>query len=257
VESGNAATVARKRAEGVASRLNDPKVSRSAIFIQHPPEQVIQQIAKVRRPGDAMKEVVKLAQRDTTGDALKGIKTTFTDYLLQQASTRTMTAEGEAIVSGFALRRLLESGPTRQMADALFSPEERRFLQVISNTAEKVEKAVAARPRPEGIIADRPAMLTNVIAGVTGAQIGRKVAEATGGGTVQTPGIMAGIFRRMTANRIQDPARRLLIDAVQDEDLFKALIAKTTDPKQREAARRKLNAWVVGVIRDAGGEESE
>ncbi|MQA65042.1 MAG: hypothetical protein GEU76_03940 [Alphaproteobacteria bacterium] len=257
IESGNAETVARKRAEGVAARLNDPKVSRSAIFIQHPPEQVIQQIAKVRRPGDAMKELVKLADRDTTGDALKGIKTTFTDYLMNQASTKTMTAEGQSVISGFALRRLLESGPTRKMADALFSPDERRFLQIVANTAEKVEKAVAVRPRPEGIIADRPAMLTNVIAGVTGAQLGRKVAEATGGGTVQTPGIMAGIFRRLTASRIQDPARRLLIDAVQDEDLFKALIAKTTDPKQQEFARRKLNAWAVAVIRDAGGEDTE
>ncbi|MEE9158972.1 MAG: hypothetical protein V3U60_11360, partial [Gammaproteobacteria bacterium] len=51
---------------------------------------------------------------------------------------------------------------------------------------------------------------------------------------------------------VQDPAKRLLTDAIQDESLFKTLLVPQADmsPRVEKAVRARLNAWVVDVLRE-------
>ncbi len=247
VEADDIALVSAERAEGLAKRLNDPKVSRAAVFLKEPVEDAMQRIAKTGNPEETMRELVKQAGRDTTGDALKGLKTAFGDFLLQKASTRRATTEGDFVVSGRALKRALKDGPVARMAKALLSTDEQKRLQQIVDVAEKVEKAVTARVRPEGILADQPSLLFSTIARVTGAQIGRQIAVKTGGGTVQTPGVLSGVFQRAASAQVQDPAMRLLMDAMGDKDLFQALLREGTSPADQKFVRRRLNAWLFAI----------
>jgi hypothetical protein len=193
-----------------------------------------------------MAEIIRQAGRDNTGEALQGLKTAFGDYLLQQASTRTATTTGDFIVSGASLKRLLGQDKISRMAQELFSPDELKRLDEIVSIAGKLEKAVAAKARPEGVIADRPAVIMQALAGIVGAQLGRQTAKATGGGTVQTPGIFANLFRNALAKRVQDPARRLIFDAIQDKDLFAALLRGNTKADQK-FVKQQLNAWLVSI----------
>ena len=255
VEADDLARLAVEKAEGLARRLDDPKVSRAAVFLKEPVEGAMERIAKSPKPEKTMQEIVKQARRDATGDALKGIKTGFGDLLLTRASTRHPTIEGDFILSGAALKRMLKDGPVARMAKELLSSEEQKRLTEIADVAAKVEKAVAAKARPEGIIADRPSLLFSTIARIAGAQLGRKVAGATGGGTVQTPGIVSNLFRRAVQAGVRDPARHLLIDAMGDKDLFAALLGK--GPISPKFVRKQLNAWLISVGAEEIKEDEE
>jgi hypothetical protein len=246
IEAGDKASLAADKAKGLARRLGDPRVSRAAVFLKEPVEGAMERIAKSPRPDRTMREIVKQARRDPTGDAVKGLKTGLGDLLLSRSSTNKETVKGEFILSGTKLKRLLVDGPVSKMVKTLFSPEEQKRLLEIADVAEKVHKAVIATPKSEGIIADNPSLLFATLARIAGAQVGRKVATATGGGTVQTPGIMSGLFRNALTAATQDPARRLLIDAIGNEDLFAALLA-TGQKTTRKEIRKQLNAWLLSI----------
>jgi hypothetical protein len=246
VDAESVAALRAEKAEGLAQRLNDPKVSRAAVFLKEPVEGAMERIAKSPKPDRVMREIIKQARRDPTGDALKGLKTGLGDLLLSRASTRTVTAAGDLLVSGKVMRRMLEEGPVSKMFKTLLSPEEQKRMLDIVDVAEKVEKAVLAKGRPEGIIADNPSLLFSTLARIAGAQLGRKTAQMTGGGTVQTPGIMSNLFKKALTAGTQDPARRLIIDAMDDEKLYTALLA-AGEKIETPAVRRQLNAWLISI----------
>ena len=247
IDANDLSRLTREKAEGVARRLDDPKVSRAAIFLKEPVEDGIQRIAKLpeSEAGAAMQEVIKQAQRDPTGDALKGLKTAFGDFLLNRTSSTITTKAGEFTIHGTALERLLKSGPSARMAKELFDAGELERLDQIVKTAVKLEKALKVKGRPEGVIADAPSKALNMLAGILGAFVGRKL----GTGTIQAPGFVANLFRSQLLKRTQDPARRLILDAMQDQALFDALLHDMSDIPQ--VARRQLNAWALAVAKDS------
>ena len=249
ITTDKASIAAQARAEGIAKRLNDPKISKAAVFIQEPVEDAMKRIAKTFRPGKTMQELVKEAGRDPTGDALKGLKTAFGDFILKQ--TTKDTDIGLEFIKGRKFKELLTSGKTGRMAKALLSKDELARYDVIADTAIKVQKAVAATARPEGVLADAPNLMFTVLVRIGGAQIGRKVAQATGGGTVQTPGIVSGLFQKLLTKATQDPGSRLLHDAAQNKELFTALLAPLgKGGAPTKAAKKALNAWAAAIIAD-------
>ena len=249
ITTNDASIAAQARAEGIAKRLNDPKISKAAVFIQEPVEDAMKRVAKTFRPGKIMEELVKEAGRDSTGDALKGLKTAFGDFLLGQ--TLKEPALGVEFIAGRKLSELLTSGKTGRMAKALLNKDEVARYQEIATTAVKVEKAIKARQSDKGILTDAPNMMFTVLAKVAGATVGSKLAKLVGGRSVQTPGFIAGFFNFMLVRGTQDPARRLLHDAAQNKELFAALLSplgKGGEPTK--AAKKAINAWAAAIIAD-------
>ena len=257
--ANDASIAAQNRAEGLARKLNDPKVSRAAVFLKGNIESGLERVAGSSSPGKNMAELVRQSARDETGDSLRGLKTGFGDLLIQKASTRTPTAFDDFVVSGRTMKNLLGDGPLSEMAKELFSPDEINRLRVIAETAERLELAVAAKPHKGGIIIDPPNMMFSIIARVGGAQLGRKIAEWTGGGTVQTPGILSGMAKNLLEKKVKDPAAKILIAAMQDEELFKALMTNqiVISKQQKAAVEKQLNAWLAGILTGDTIEESD
>ena len=252
VRSNDAAIAAQNRADGLARKLNDPKVSRAAVFLKEPVETGMERVASSQSPGKTMAELVRQALRDESGEAIKGLKTGFGDLLVNRASTRTPTEADDFVISGRTMNNLLDKGPLYEMAKSLFTPDEINRLGIIADTAERLELAVVAKPHKGGVVIDAPNYLFSLLARITGAQLGRKVASATGGGTVQTPGFFSKFTQDLLLKRVQDPARRILFDAMQDEALFKALLTgQTVITRAEEAAvKQQLNAWLLEVSRE-------
>lgn len=257
IDADNVALATKERAEGIAKRLGDPKVSRAAVFLKEPLEKAMERIVKSPNPEEIMAELVKQAGRDTTGDALKGLKTAFGDFLVQKAGLSKVTLKDQRIISGRKLKELLNKGPTSKMAKELLTKEELKRLKIVATTAEKLEKAVQAVAKTGGVVSDPPSLLFTTIARIAGAQVGRKVAKATGGGTVQTPGIMSNLFKKALTKGTQDPARRLIVDAMSDEKLFKALLSSPEEAIKSKAIQQKLNAWLASVTQEAVTEKKQ
>lgn len=232
-----------------AERLANPRVSRAAVFINAPPGREVERVVNSSNPRQGMEELASMARLDETGRALDGLKGAFMDHLLRRSELHTsLDASDAPFVSGQRMTRELEDPQMLEPMKALFTPDELKRIERIRKTAAQLDKARQARPAGEGDIGDMPGMLTSMIARVSGAQAGRVLAQRTGGGTVQTPGIFASQVQKLLRAGIQDPARRLLNDAVQDDDLFKALLLPTNTPERTKAVRTRLNAWVSDVL---------
>ncbi len=232
-----------------AERMVDPKVSRAAVFIHAPPGDEIERVIATAKPREAIQELVTLAGNDPTGRALQGLKGAFLDRLLKRSEiSSSLDISDTPFVSGQRLNRELEDEQVLQAMRGLFTREEVARINRIRQTALLMDRARITPPAGEGVIGDAPGVVTSTLGRILSAQAGRVIASKTGGGTVQTPGIMAAQGQRLLRAGVQDPARRLLNDAIQDESLFAAILLPTNTPERARAVRVRLNAWVTDVL---------
>ena len=247
--ANESAIFAQKRADGLARTLNDPKISKAAVFLKEPTDDAFKRVASSSNPGEVMKELVRQVGRDETGEALNGLKTGFGNYLLAKATIRAETAAGDNILSGKALTTLLGKGPVADMAKALFTPQEIDRLNVIAATAKRIEIAIST-PAAAGIILDSPSLLVSYLARFIGAAAGRRIGRAAGsGGTVQIPGMASDLALKVSQRAIKDPALKIILSAVQDEELFRALLTDRTILTKVDSLKlqNRLNGWLAGL----------
>lgn len=239
-------------------RQFDPEVSAAGVFLKASPSKEIDRVLGMSDPRTAMNDLAALARTDPSGRALSGLKRSFMDRLLRQSESGSEDVTDALFVSGRKMSDEMRRANVQQAMEGLFTPEELARIEKIRRTAIILDKTRAAPPSDEGVIGDAPGYLTSVFGRVFGAQMGREVAVATGGGTVQTPGIFSGTFQKILHAGINDPARRLLNDAIQDESLFRTLMSSIQTPAQQEAAVKRLNAWASSVLQEMGyPEETE
>ena len=99
-------------------------------------------------------------------------------------------------------------------------------------------------------------MFSSLVARVTGAKVGRQVSN-----TIQTPAIFAQKFQELMQAGIANPAEKLLIDAIDNEELFKSLMAVKLGGKNSDRvsvrAERAINAWMGVTLKNLATEEEE
>lgn len=253
--SGRVERITRRSVEGA-----DPKVSRATLFIRRGPVQAFDEISSESpsRAGRETQRLINRANKDESGRAVAGLKSGYVDFLMRPETARDVS--GQPFVSGFRLRELRQNKSVQAAEKRLLSEAERKRLDTIERDLIRLERAREAQPSPQGIIGDRPSKVVETVAGVTGAGIGRQSAAASGaGGTVQIPGIMANRFRELAQAGVQDPAERLMRDAVRDEQLFRDLLQARIAPDGELPAKaaNRLNAWAAGVLTEQGARPEE
>ena len=242
-------------------KLDDPRVSKATMFIQKGPVETFDSISKMQ-PTKAIREIsnlINMASKDTTGEALSGLKAGAVQYLIRESKSQIEDADGLRFLSGVKMKDMLDN-PALRGFKKLFYGEEMNRLKVIANDLSRLERARKAMPSSEGVLGDRPGKILNSIASVAGASAGRQWGRVTGSsGTVQIPGIFAQRFRELAASGVADPASRLLIDSVFDEELYReVLLAPITARNEvSQTASRRLQAWSASVLLENGGAFSE
>ena len=227
--------------------FDKPAVSRATMFIEKGPERAFNDVIKSRNPRREMANLVNMANRDVTGEALEGLKSSFSDYIQKNAMSGDF-------ISGGKLDSYLSDPKIRLAMKKLYSAPEMKRWDIIQNTAKRLELQRKAKASGEGVLGDEPGRIVTVLARLLGARSGTTIARKTGIGGIQAQAIMSEHFKSLLAQGL-DPARELVLRAIQDEMLFKeVLLAKITpDGKIPEQATRRLNAWLASVF----GEEEE
>jgi hypothetical protein len=229
----------------------DPRVSRAAVFINAPPGDEISRVLSTANPRKAMQELVTLARQDPTGQAEKGLKSAFFEFLLKRSEIPAKLDVNEVpFISGRRLSDTMNEDTVLEGMRGLLSRSEVTRLNKIRETALLMDNARLTPKSAEGILGDEPAVLFQLLARIGGAQFGRWVAGVTGGGTVQTPGILAAQAKRLIEAGVRDPGARLLTDTIMDEKLFRALLLPQNSQRAKDFTRVQVNAWVVDILRE-------
>lgn len=224
--------------------FDKPSVSRATMFIEKGPEQAFRSVLDARYPRREMANLVNMARRDATGEAEQGLKSAFSDYIVSR------TQRGGNL-SGESLNNFLTDPKTASAMRGIFTPAEQQRWRVIADTAARLDLQRGAKPSAEGVLGDSPGQLATVLARLWGAHTGSVLAKLTGTGGIQMQAIMSERFKGLLRKGI-DPSKQLLIDAVQDEKLFKDLLMArvTPDNKLPEVATRRMNAWLATLPQD-------
>lgn len=257
VDSGDLLALSSRQRSRVT--LDDPRVSKATMLIEKGPVDTFRSIARLK-PQEAARETQSLINRtlrDSTGEALAGLKSGFVQFLLSGSRLSGRDVTGRSFLSGFALRDLLEEPGTRAAVNRLFSKEELNRIGILTRDLIRMERRRGATIPAEGIIGDKPSKLVDTMARMTGAGVGGAQSSRIGvGGEIQMANIMSTRFRELADAFVKNSPDRLLRDAILDDKLFKELLQAELEEggkKLPDVARQRLNAWAAAVLAENGG----
>ncbi|UMA64629.1 hypothetical protein LVO79_16755 [Roseivivax marinus] len=217
------------RASRIQSDMENPARSSTAAFESAAPENAVDQVFKARRPSAEARRLAATARKDDSGRALDGLKGAFSAYLIRRSGGETL--------SGTKMQEFLGSPERRAALGQVFTPVELRRMDTIATELRKLE--TARQPAPDiGALSNRsPNRLIEYAARVIAARQGAK-AGGGAGGSIQTAQMASGRVKQLLGNLQNDKAERLLIDAIEDPELFRLLL---TDPGRVEMKADQVN----------------
>ena len=219
--------------------VDKPSQSRATLFIQNGPEAAFNKVLARRNSPVEMQNLVNMAKRDKTGEALEGLRSSFSDYIQKNVLS------GE-FVSGKKLEAFISDPKIRATMSKLYSKEEMNRWRVIARTAQRLDVQRAGKSSSEGVLGDKPAKFVSVITRLLGARSGTIIAKKTGIGGISAQSTMSDAYKDALLKRL-NPAEELIKAAIQDEALFKEVLMATPLPSGQlpKEATRRLNAWVA------------
>lgn len=251
IRTNNTESLLRSRREG--RPFLSPKQNKAIIYIEQGAEDAFNKVLSSRTTARDMRSLMIMAGRDTTGEATAGLKTSFADFLLNKSTSNISLPNGTTrqIVDGAKFRALVDDKRTKQAIITLFSKEERARLERASRTVNALSRQLASRTPVELFAEQDMNLLQRAALRISGASVGRGL----GTGTLQAPQLVADIFENMARGGIIGAERRLLEDAIFDEDLFKALLENPSDGPISIKSQRALRAWAAQTLATYGNEQ--
>ena len=196
-------------------------------------------------PADAARSVMRAARKDKTGRAVTGVKAAFTDYLIGKAY-------GPDGLSGRALDGLLKDREIRRAMQEVFTPAEVGRIGYISRALSKLDDA----GRDVGAAMNTPAnRVVEIAARIVAARQGGLLGGGATGPSLQAANIMSSNAARVLSKLTNDRARELLMDAIDDPELFKDLMTPIGMITTVEDVPSRLIPYLTGTARVQGGND--
>ncbi|WP_421998344.1 hypothetical protein [Roseovarius confluentis] len=246
VQSQTRASATSTRATRVFKDMDNPNKSSTAAFAQAVPESAVDQVFKSKRPSLSARQLAATARKDKSGAAVDGLKGAFGDYLIR----RSMTSGG---LSGDKMRDFLQTPEYRSALMAAFEPPEIRRLDMIAAELRKLDTARKAAPDIGALSNRSPNRIIEYAARIIAARQGAQ-AGGSGGGSIQTAQMASGRVKALLGNLQNDKAEQLLMDAVEDPELFRLLLV---DPGSVRLKLRELNKLAPYFTGAAAGTAEE
>lgn len=246
INSGNA--------NAIAAGMKNPKNAPAAIILGKQPDDAMRDIMGSADPKKTMSAVVSELNNDPTGRALVSMRRSAIDWIIEKSQSKQVYDSNEnAVIIGTRLKDILEDPYAKEAFGELLSPEQFQRLNVIKNTALKIERSQKASPARGGVINDVEGAVSELLRKVMAAGAGRHFGQAVGsGGTVQIPGQFVSFSNKLRDAGI-DPARKLIMDAVlaEDDKLLKSILLLPEEKLTKQAMER-VNAWIYATGRELG-----
>tara|TARA_R110002051_G_scaffold210432_1_gene275967 strand:- start:309 stop:2954 length:2646 start_codon:yes stop_codon:yes gene_type:complete len=241
--------------EGVLKRDFDPLLAATTIFIKKEPIRAIAEVLDSVNPTRSMAEILKLTREDASGAATQGLQQSFSDYLLNQATSKSSFAStgGNRFVNYNVLAETIRKPSVEALIPMVFDAPQQRRLEQISASARRMQLYRDAPQTTEDIQQDLASKLLSVAARISGARIGGgPISGASMGGSLQTASVISGWLQEMVKGGIENPSQELIKMAVLDEEIFKALYRTPKNAEGAKAAEETISTAVRYLIRGAG-----
>ena len=208
----------------------------------------VSRVFKAENPAEVAISLRRTAAKDTSGQALLGLRGAFVDDLFTRA--RSVTTEGE-VFRGSVIVDALKNPKQRGAFEAVLGADDLKRLEQIGNEFVALERTRGNLPSVGGVVGDIPNRILDTLARFGGAWFGRLF------GGLQESAIMSARSRDFMRSLTRDRAEKLISKAVTDPELFAALMRGNRTVQQQDETTRRLQGWLAGPAgRDLFNDES-
>lgn len=253
----DAAVLGRESAEQFSSRITSrisdlaSKKSAGQAVIDG---RTVQAVLGAKAPAREARKIVNEARKDPSGKALAGVKASFADELISGA---TGVKSGGETFSGDRLLKQISDPKMRAALQQVFGSAELGRLQRIARDMAKVSGGDAA-DIGTSLSGEKPSKIIEYLARVVAARHGAQMGGG-GGGSLQTAQMASSRTKEILGRLVSDKASDILARAVEDPELFRALLTDSASAKLDEKVLPRLVPYLVGATaatatkRDADG----
>lgn len=254
IRTGNAESIQKSRKADGTIFLN-PNVNKAIIYMNQDASKAFNSVIASNNPSKDIRNLMRLTKLDDTGEAFQGLKTGFAQFLFEKSSKNVKTPTGSQmrLVDGGLFNELVQDKKVKQTIMTLFSKEERARIERAARTAQMLAKQIEARPAIELVQQQNMNMLQKALLRISGGSIGRSL----GTGTLQAPEQMANIFENLAKGGVFDAEKKMLEDAMFNEDLFKAMLETPTKAELSKKSQRAIRAWAAQTLATYGDEQQQ
>ena len=214
------------------------KGSFSAKLMQGPPDTVLNKIIKAPNAVRVMEKHIH--QSNVVGR--RAIKSDIIHHLLNKASKKgVVDAKGDARLSGNEMQVAWKQHQA-VFRKALSSDEIKR-VETIINTL-KLNDGPAISPDVGNIIQPGNKFITYLV-GVAAARFGARLGHGTSGASLKTASATSQKSKEIIEFLDVGAANKLIADAIQDPELYKALLSEQRTPEQLKRSAKIIQAWMV------------
>lgn len=236
LQSSDSASAFAARAE---ARIKLADKSAAAQFAGTKDGKAVLSIIGADNPAKQARAVVSTARKDPTGKALAGVKAAFSDHLIAGATSK------DGALSGKGLLALMQDKQMQSAMAQVFDSGEVARLRRIAVQLAKVDAKPAA---DVGNVMDSPAnKIVEMVVRIAAARHGGSMGGGSMGGSIQTANIFTERARKALRNLTNDRARQLLLDAVEDPELFKELLRTPASIRLSGAKKSRLAPYLIGA----------
>jgi hypothetical protein len=236
-----------KVTDAARKNLDRPAISTTALLLNAPADREISTILRSPDPKRVMRQIVVMAKRDKTGKSIEGLRAAMSEYLIDSVTSKSaLDIQGKPVVGGIKLSNILQDDKIIDSLALLFTPKEIQEIKSAAKQMAAIEKLVKTSASDE-IIRDRAGWLIATIGRVIGARAGGKLSSATPGGSLQSAQIGSNVVTKYLNSLTVGKAKQLLIDAVQDPELMKALLTHKNGNVSKKQAR-VIRSYMISTV---------
>jgi len=181
-------------------------------------------------------------------DAINGLKTSFVDAIFKASSKN-------AEVSGERMAAIINDNMKVAAALGMDAADITRVRYVARRIIQAQTPPGAAETK---ILADKPAMFMSFVATLAGAKVGQRIAGSGLGSSLKVASAGSDVAGKLLNRLTTDKAQKMLIDAMSDPVLFKALLTKSNATQQDAfRASRVIESWIIGAGIEASETQTE
>jgi hypothetical protein len=236
-----------KVTDAARKNLDRTAVSTTALLLNAPVDREIATILRSPNPQGTMKQIVAMAKKDKTGNALEGLRAGMSEYLIDSITSQSaLDIQGKPVIKGIKLSNMLQDSNITDSLALLFNPKEVQQIKSAAQQMAAIERLVKTSAADE-IVSDKAGWLIATIGRIIGARIGGRLSSATPGGSLQSAQIGSNAVTKYLNSLTVGKAKQLLTDAVQDPELMQALLThKNSNSKKQVRVIRNYMISTVG-----------
>ncbi|SDY75753.1 hypothetical protein [Citreimonas salinaria] len=220
-------------------RLENARLSAGAALLNGSPDQALRAFTEARNPVRAARSIVNEARKDPSGQALSGLKSVLSRELIDGSAT---TGEG--------VLKALENPKLKAALRQVFTEPALSRLRRIGHQLAKLDNARKPVPSVGSSLSGASTnQMIETVARIKAAQLGGNLSSGGNmGGSLQSANILSSRVRDVLGRLTADRASQMLADAVEDPELFKALLTNPSMKLTPQKANRLLPYLIGGGV---------